>query len=73
MARRLDVGEHRDILAVAGSCAVTTGCQERLGQRDVSTTMIYTHVLNQGGVVRGPLGSPRAQKPSWQLLVRDFL
>ena len=30
--------------------------QELLGHRDVRTTMIYTHVLNQGGRgVRGPL------------------
>lgn len=40
--------------------------QELLGHRDVSTTMIYTHVLNQGGRgVRSPLdqlvaGSRRA-------------
>jgi integron integrase len=37
--------------------------QELLGHRDVSTTMIYTHVLNQGGRgVRSPLdqfGSPQ--------------
>jgi site-specific recombinase XerD len=30
--------------------------QELLGQRDVATTMIYTHVLNTGGRgVRSPL------------------
>ncbi len=35
--------------------------QELLGHRDVSTTMIYTHVLNQGGRgVRSPLDAVRA-------------
>ena len=44
--------------------------QELLGHRDVRTTMIYTHVLNQGGRgVRSPLGSA-GRRPGSALTVR---
>lgn len=34
--------------------------QELLGHRDVSATMVYTHVLNRGGLgVRSPADSIR--------------
>jgi hypothetical protein len=38
---------------------------ELLGHRDVTTTTIYTHVLNHGGLgVKGPLFAPRARRGS---------
>ena len=53
-----EIEEFLTDMAVKGK--VSSSTQELLGHKDVSTTMIYTHVLNKGGrAVRSPLDHDR--------------
>ena len=59
MGRRYSEGAHikppRSFITFGGFCFFV-GIQELLGRKDVKTTMVYTHVLNQGPKgVRSPM------------------
>ena len=53
------MGEAGGRVARLDPVAETATVQELLGHSDVATTMVYTRVLNKGGLgVRSPLDAP---------------